>query len=627
MELAFSDITRTVNVKPVSKQVKGDGSEETSSTPAKVILSNVSGKCEIGRLQAIMGPSGAGKTTLLDILAGRRAQNAGKLMLNGETASAPMIRKHAAYVQQDDAIMASQTAREAVQMAALLTLPREMSRASKLERAEKVLADFQLDGCADTPVGDPVGRMKGLSGGERKRCAVAMAAVREPKILFLDEPTSGLDAYKALLLVQLLKNLAKSKPSTVIFSVHQPSSDIFALFDDLLLLLAGQAVFNSTASEAVAHFGTAGYPCPQYANPADFLFMHVLTTEDGNAAQGKRLTQLVDGWAASPLRSQKQLAGAAAAKASEGSPRPPVIDSDKVPGFATAFPVLLKRGLNDLKRNKMRGRAPFGQAIAMSMILGLIWFQISTDQKGVQDRVGVIFFMCVNGIMQNVMSVLTTFANERGAVLREQENGLYTTAPYFCARVLVDFPLRIICPFIFATLTYWMVGMQADLEKYLIFVVFNILLALSGNAMGLFVACIFPDVTIALAVAPIFLMPLIMFSGFVLNTDSIPVYFTWLEWLSPPKYAFAAIAQTEFDGLRMTCTEEQWRNSVTETGSFSRVCPFTSGEAFLETLNIQDFLSVTNCGLFLIGLIFVFKCFAFLALLSLSRKASAQASG
>ena len=71
-----------------------------------------------------MGPSGAGKTTLLDILAGRRTQNAGKLMLNGEPASAPMIRKHAAYVQQDDAIMASQTAREAVQMAALLTLPR-----------------------------------------------------------------------------------------------------------------------------------------------------------------------------------------------------------------------------------------------------------------------------------------------------------------------------------------------------------------------------------------------------------------------------------------------------------------------------------------------------------------------
>jgi len=369
-----------------------------------------------------------------------------------------------------------------------------------------------------------------------------------------------------------------------------------------------------------------GFPCPQYANPADFLFMHVLTAADGQSAAGKRQLELVEAWTSSALCREKATAEPRVKDQGLSSAGPSLSAPAQAPGFAISFPVLLKRGLNDLKRNKMRGRAPFGQAVAMACILGLIWFQIGEDQKGVQDRNGVIFFMCVNGIMQNVIQVLTTFANERGAVMREQENGMYTTLPYFCARVLVDLPLKVTCPAIFATLTYWMVGLQPILDKYLIFVAFNILLALAGNAMGLFLACIFPDVAIALAVAPLFLMPLIMFSGFVLNTDSIPVYFKWLEWLSPPKYAFAAIAQTEFDGLTMTCSADQWRISMTSDGGVAKVCPFTTGEAVLESLNIQDFLSVGNCALFLIGLTVIFMGLAYLALLRLSHKASARAS-
>merc|ERR1719262_1185276 len=112
-----------------------------------------------------------------------------------------------------------------------------MKNEEKMAHADSVLKTFQLTGCADTIVGDPVGKLKGLSGGERKRTAVAMSAVREPKIFFLDEPTSGLDSYKAWLLISVLKGLAVDMNCTVVCTIHQPSSDIFALCDDLMLLL------------------------------------------------------------------------------------------------------------------------------------------------------------------------------------------------------------------------------------------------------------------------------------------------------------------------------------------------------------------------------------------------------
>merc|ERR1740129_1589331 len=421
--------------------------------------------------------------TLLDVLAGRTMPDAGRLCLGQRADASPAdVQRHAAYVQQDDAIMASQTAREALHMSALLTLPQSMPKAEKMSRAEKIIKQFQLESCADTLVGDPVGKVKGLSGGERKRTAVAMAVVREPQIVFLDEPTSGLDAFKAKLLVSVMSDLALNTGATVVFTIHQPSSDIFALFDDLMIMLHGQCVYAGLSSSSVPHFSDAGYPCPQYANPADFFFMHVLTSEDGSSVDDQRTEQLVQAWKAAEqnVETEKKLDTLWSAAASDRRPCATTIMRTNS-SFATQFVVLIKRAANDLWRNPMRGKAQIGQSLFLGLILTLIWAPLDNDQNGVQDRVGIIFFLSVNSVMQNVMCVLTTFANERGAVLREQENGMYRTLPYFISRILVDVPLKVLQPILQGIIVYWAVGFQADAMKYLVFQLILILLALASN--------------------------------------------------------------------------------------------------------------------------------------------------
>lgn len=206
LPLAFRDITYKVAVKGPAKGDKG------AST--KTILKGLSGVCEPTRVTAIMGPSGAGKTSLLDVLAGRVGA-AGMISLGPKPRATPAdIQRRAAYVQQDDAIMASQTVAEALRMAADLTLPAETPAAERAALTQQLLTTFHLDGCAGTLVGDPIGQLKGISGGERKRLAVAMSAVREPRLIFLDEPTSGLDAHKAYAMTRhtraLLMHTARS---------------------------------------------------------------------------------------------------------------------------------------------------------------------------------------------------------------------------------------------------------------------------------------------------------------------------------------------------------------------------------------------------------------------------------
>jgi len=264
-----------------------------------------------------------------------------------------------------------------------------------------------------------------------------------------------------------------------------------------------------------------------------------------------------------------------------------------------------------------------GQSVVFAIIIALIWNNLPNDMNGVQDRVGAMFFMAANGMMSNIMNVLTNFANERGAVVREQQNNMYTIGPYFAARVLVDIPLRIIGPTLFGTIAYWSLGFQNDGFKFLICIITLILLALAGNAMGLFLACIFTDVAIALAVAPMVILPLMMFSGLFLNPESFPAYLDWAQWLSPMKYAFSALATNEFHGLPLECLDDQ-KMTFVKNGQTVVICPYLDGDAYLDTLNIQEWLTIRNCCLMLALLTVTFMALAFLSLAALSWRMGAQ---
>lgn len=635
LPIVFRNICYTV------KRRREKGSPDGAST--LTVLNDISGLAKPGRVMVIMGPSGAGKTSLLDILAGRAVPSCGQMALGSKSPCFPVdVQRRAAYVQQDDAIMASQTVREALRMAANLTLPRGTSQAERQQRTDTLLKTFHLEGCADTIVGDPVGRLKGISGGERKRLAVAMGAVREPRLIFLDEPTSGLDSHKAYTLVRVLKQLAAANNSTVVCTLHQPSSDIFALYDDLMLLLDGRCVFNGAAAESVPYFASIGHPCPNFANPADFLFMHVLTSleEDGCVDEG-RSALLASSWAKSELNREAMRRVEDAMGTADASGLP-LARADLTASFAVQYATLLQRAFNDVRRNPMRGKAPVFQAVFSALIITVIWWDVGNDQNSVQDRAGVIFFLAANGLMQNVMGVLTTFANERAAVLREQENGMYQTLPYFLARILVDLPLKIVCPVLMGSIGYWTVGLQADGMRFLSCLVTMVLLALSGNAIGLFLACLFSDVALALMVAPMVILPFMMFSGFFLNPESSPVWLLWLEWISPMKYAFSALAQNEFTNLTLYCTDDQMRTvgvvapvrtdagmpaaDAPPAGQTFQICPIESGEVYLDNLNIQAFLDVPNCQRLLALEAFAFTCLAYFGLEFTSRRARSRST-
>ena len=266
----------------------------------KTILQNIQGICRPGEVTAIMGASGAGKTTFLDILArkNKRGQVNGDFYVNGEKVSDSVYKNVVGFVDQEDTMLPTLTVHETILNSALLRLPRDMGRAAKEQRVFEVEKELGIHHIRDSLIGSEEGKGRGISGGEKRRVGIACELVTSPSILFLDEPTSGLDAFNAFNVIECLVTLAKTYKRTVVFTIHQPRSNIVALFDRLILLARGKTVFSGPFAQCQSYFDAIGYECPPGFNIADYLVD--LTMHAGNTLSIDDGTVLADAASVGP---------------------------------------------------------------------------------------------------------------------------------------------------------------------------------------------------------------------------------------------------------------------------------------------------------------------------------------
>ncbi|TXG70340.1 hypothetical protein EZV62_005275 [Acer yangbiense] len=256
----------------------------------KKLVSGLSGYAESDRIMAIMGPSGSGKSTLLDALAGRLSTNTlmtGNILLNGK--KAPIDSRDVSYVTQDDYFFGTLSVREILTYSAHLRLPSKMTNDEIDEIVQETIVKMGLQDCAENKIGN--WHLRGISTGEKRRVSIGVEILTQPKVLFLDEPTSGLDSASAFFVLLVLNSIAHDG-RIVVCSVHQPSSFLFDLFDDLLLLSNGETIYFGDAKLAVKFFAEAGFPCPTRRNPSDHFLCCINSDFDKISA--------------SPLPSQRQ---------------------------------------------------------------------------------------------------------------------------------------------------------------------------------------------------------------------------------------------------------------------------------------------------------------------------------
>ncbi|XP_032238636.1 ABC transporter G family member 21 [Nematostella vectensis] len=257
------------------------------SINGREILKTINGKVRPGEMLALMGPSGSGKTTLLNVLAGRMAKDAGDVLINGKHMN-KKLKKRIGYVMQEDIFFSHLTLKETLTYSAMLRLPDTLSKAQKLQKVDEIVKILDLSKCLHTCIGSPMER--GLSGGEKKRANIGCELIINPSLIFLDEPTSGLDSSNAMNLIKTLQDYCLKEKKTIVTSIHQPSSQIYHLFDKLLLLCNGQMAYYGKASKVLEFFESINLICAPHFNPADFILEKVTA---GSEVENR----IVESWA------------------------------------------------------------------------------------------------------------------------------------------------------------------------------------------------------------------------------------------------------------------------------------------------------------------------------------------
>eukprot|EP00656_Telonema_subtile_P049803 TRINITY_DN6277_c0_g1_i2.p1 TRINITY_DN6277_c0_g1~~TRINITY_DN6277_c0_g1_i2.p1 ORF type:complete len:529 (-),score=121.40 TRINITY_DN6277_c0_g1_i2:77-1663(-) len=480
------------------------------------------------------------------------------------------------------------SAREALGFMARLRLGRpgttDSDRTNKVESTLKALG---LQGCADTQVGTVEDR--GISGGQRKRLSIAMELLDDPSILLLDEPTSGLDSKAAEDVIQILQQLSRGdgpqQGRLVLATIHQPSWALMERFDNLLLISAGRKVYDGRVTEFPAYFEEQGSLIPKNANPADHV-MSVIQDDSADAPD----------WA-----------GIWRTNAPEHKPLEPSLETPWANhSFAVSstdqFKILLARNGLDYLKDKTQFSAQVGAKIFIGTMVGLCWLSASRPAEcgaGLNPQkiftvTGAMFMVINNCLMDDLFATVIAFPTQKAILMREYKNGVYGILPWFMA----FWTSRLVSQIFFALLlmlpVYFLVGLRLDESgtKFFVAVSCLMLCSVTGTTLGLAVGACSKDIQGAIGLVMPTLVPMLLFSGYVIPFEEIPIAFKWVYWISPFQYAFNILRINQFKDLDFQdewCKHECFRD---ETQAWCLEHPekktyFCTGNQYLSTLHLD----------------------------------------
>ena len=496
VDVRFTDISYEI---PSSNSVvsRFNPFSKSSNSPTQ-ILNSITGYVPAGSSLAILGPSGSGKTTLLNLLAARSEYppSSGVILFGG----APRVartKRRIGYVMQDDVFFSKLTVLETLNFTADIRIP-NMTRAQRRKRVQDILAALRLTHCQHTRIGDQQFD-KGISGGERKRVNIANELLHDPSLMLADECTSGLDSASALTVIQLLSSLCNSG-RTIIASIHQPSSRMFSMFDNIMLLSAGRMAYIGPPSRVITYFESIGFPFPGTAyNPADFLLELVIDakaktveeeTEEVDAenpapispheriidmCEGRKseLLAVIEGNTVDQETEQTQRSNSSSDETESASIKTPSTDSMADPPGPDSHAGRMLRALKKrsydlvgqhqkldvpdkyarswfqqvavLSRRALRQKQGLilqpiyiVQLILLGVVTAICWWQIDLNEDTIEDRLGLLSFVPVYWSFNTMFTALQTFPLERQVLNKDRASGYYRLSAYFTAKNIVS---------------------------------------------------------------------------------------------------------------------------------------------------------------------------------------------
>lgn len=414
---------KTINSNPSNFELRWDKInitlEDKKTKQTKNILTNVSGFVKSGETLAILGSSGAGKTTLLNHLSRKieshSLKSTGTMLLNSQEIGKNDFTSITSYVMQDDVLEPEMTPREILLFTARLKLnaPREVQE----RKVEEMLKLLKIEKCQNTKIGDNLHR--GVSGGERKRVSIAVELISDSPILFLDEPTTGLDSYNAYEVISAINQLAIEKNKIVIFTIHQPASEIFQLMDKICVLALGKTVFFGLKEKLEPFFTKINLPIPHLYNPFEHIIEMTTLTSIENSNVLEAYTNLLEienkqdkyrtyvDTISDKFNNDFVLEKSEINEVAEDM-RSLMHSNKNITGFFYQLLNLTMRNIIITIRTKKIIMVHIFTNIFIGIILALVFNNLDQTSIGTRDRLGALGFISILAVFNAVNSLIMT---------------------------------------------------------------------------------------------------------------------------------------------------------------------------------------------------------------------------
>jgi ABC-type multidrug transport system ATPase subunit len=513
-------------------------------------------KAESGELAGILGSSGAGKTTALSILNGTLQPHNGSVLINGLNLYDEYDREKLAgiigFVPQDDLLIEELSVYQNLYYNAKMCL-NNLSEEHIRATVEKILYDLDLFEARDLKVGHPLKKV--ISGGQRKRINIALELLREPEILFADEPTSGLSSSDSELVMTLLKDLTY-KGKLVIVNIHQPSSEIYKMFDKILIIdRGGFQIFSGNPTEAIIYFKTQANhadadedQCFKCGNVDTEQILKIIEAkvldEHGKATHIRKVTP--PEWA---RRFMENSGGKESAGDCRRKPLP--ANNFSIPGRLKQSVIFLRRDI----LSKLSDRQYLVITLLGSPLLALLlaWF-IKTPAREYsfsenENITAYLFMSVITSMFFGLMVSSQEIVSDRKILKRESFLNL-SWFSYLNAKVMVMFLVSAI-----QTLSFVIAGNLILDIKGMTLNYFLVLFTTScfSNILGLNLSSAFRSVVSVYIFIPFIIIPQLLFSGVLVKFGKLHIKSYYTDGYVPvlgdmmiARWAYEALATKQF---------------------------------------------------------------------------------
>ncbi len=526
-----------------------------------------------------------------------------------------------AYVKQADIFFEHLTVRDQLGYTAMLRLPQALTKQKKMEEVDRIIRLLRLTKVANSEI-----RM--LSGGEKKRLNIGTELLTNPEVLLLDEPTSGLDSTSAVALMKMLQGLARTSNKTIITSIHQPSSALFASFDRLIMLAEGHVVYFGRPLESLKYLREQNLACPDGYNAADH-WMDLLvqdsaideeeeesrdtdpspststSTVDDDAesmknSRPKSMTkrrQLIEAWDKEAVAEQIDLHVVEAEtkrlsldiSMSDSKKKHQEQSSKYSTSWGLQYRVLVHRSLKN-SRSAIFTPINLVKSCALGLTSGLLWFQMEYTESRVFDRSSYFFFTMTFWVFDAMFQSFLTFPTERNVVLKERSSGSYQLSAYFMGKTTSEMPARLVLPMLYMIISFWMASISTKFSMFLATTFISLLSVMAGEAIGLLIGATIYDADKGMTFMTVVSLFLALVGGFFV--ENVPPFLEWSKFISPFKYSFDASLQLVFDEP-VPCDG---------SGALEGLCEGT-GDGFASPEAVMEFLGVQGSVGFNVGLL------------------------